>query len=90
MRKRHIAPYGINLWAMRIKPSLEKTKTWRVVPIHSHIIEQGPEGQRFLDYVAARAKAKKLLFYEQRGPVSALAGSGGNKLFNDRAWVDLY
>lgn len=64
LRPEDIAPYGINLWAMRIKPSLEKTKSWRVVPIHSHIIEQGPEGKRFLDYVAARAKLKKPLFYD--------------------------
>ncbi|WP_213740407.1 DUF6538 domain-containing protein [Bradyrhizobium sp. dw_411] len=64
LRPEDIVPYGIKLWAMRIKPSLEKTKTWRVVPIHSHIIEQGAEGQRFLDYVAARAKLKKPLFYD--------------------------
>lgn len=64
LRPEDIAPYGIDLWAMQIKPSLEKTKTWRVVPIHSHIIEQGCEGQRFLDYVATRAKLKKPLFYD--------------------------
>lgn len=64
LRPEDIAPYGIKLWAMKIKPSLEKTKTWRVVPIHSHIIEQGDEGERFLDYVAARAKLNKPLFYD--------------------------
>jgi hypothetical protein len=34
------------IWCMVIKPSLEKTAQWRVVPIHSHVIEQG-----FLAYV---------------------------------------
>jgi integrase len=64
LRPEDIVPYGIGIWAMRIKPSLEKTKTWRVVPIHSHIIEQGPEGKRFLDYVRIRGKLKKPLFYD--------------------------
>lgn len=64
LRPDDIKPYGVNKWAMKIKPSLEKTKTWRVVPIHSHIIELGDEGGRFLDYVATRAKLKKPLFYD--------------------------
>ncbi|MHC4053329.1 site-specific integrase [Bradyrhizobium sp. 25ACV] len=64
LRPEDIKPYGINKWAMKIKPSLEKTKTWRVVPIHSHIIEQGDEGRHFLDYVETRAKLKKPLFYD--------------------------
>ena len=58
-----IRPYSNGVWGMIIKPSLEKTAQWRAVPIHSHVIEQ-EFGQKFLDYVEARRKLKKPLFYD--------------------------
>jgi hypothetical protein len=45
------------IWCMTIKPSLEKTKLWRTVPIHSHVLEQV-----FLDYVEKRRRLGKPLF----------------------------
>jgi site-specific recombinase XerD len=58
-----IRPYSNGVWCMNIKPSLEKTEQWRIVPIHSHVIEQD-SGQKFLDYVADRRKLNKPLFYD--------------------------
>lgn len=58
-----IKPYAGGIWCMIIKPSLEKTGRWRMVPIHSHVIGQ-EFGQKFLDYVEERRKQKKPLFYD--------------------------
>ena len=64
-------PDGI--WSMTIKPELEKTDQWRVVPIHSHVIEQG-----FLKYVEERTKLGKPLFYD---PARSRGGKPGNPQF---------
>lgn len=61
------------IWRMVIKPSLEKTAQWRVVPIHSHVIEQG-----FLAYVEERRKLDKPLFYD---PDRSRGGKPGNPQF---------
>jgi hypothetical protein len=58
-----IKPYANGIWCMIIRPSREKTAQWRVVPIHSHVIDQ-KLGQTFLDYVEERRKLKKPLFYD--------------------------
>jgi hypothetical protein len=62
-----------NIHCMIIKPSLEKTAMWRVVPIHSHVIDQG-----FLDYVKQRKKLNKPLFYD---PDRSRGGKPGNPQF---------
>ncbi|WMT76319.1 DUF6538 domain-containing protein [Bradyrhizobium sp. Ash2021] len=62
-----------SIWCMTIKPSLEKTAQWRVVPIHSHVIEQG-----FLAYVEERRKRGKPLFYD---PDRGRGGKSGNPQF---------
>jgi hypothetical protein len=56
---------------MVIRPSLEKTAQWRVVPIHSHVIAQG-----FLEYVDERRKLNKPLFYD---PDRSRGGKPGNR-----------
>lgn len=61
------------IWCMVIKPSLEKTANWRVVPIHSHVITQ-----EFLKYVEKRKKLGKPLFYE---PDRSRDGKPGNPQF---------
>jgi hypothetical protein len=53
---------------MVIKPSLEKTAQWRIVPIHSHVIEQG-----FLAHVEQRRKLNKPVFYD------SARSRGGNR-----------
>ena len=58
---------------MVIRPSLEKTAQWRVVPIHSHVIAQG-----FLEYVNERRKLNKPLFYD---PDRSRGGKPGNPQF---------
>ena len=58
---------------MVIKPSLEKTANWRVVPIHSHVITQG-----FLKYVKEREATNKPLFYD---PDRSRGGKPGNPQF---------
>lgn len=58
---------------MIIKPPLEKTAKWRVVPIHSHVIEQG-----FLEYVERRQKLNMPLFYN---PARSRGGKPGNPQF---------
>lgn len=58
-----IRPRGYGIWCMIIKPSLEKTKQWRPVPIHSHVIDQ-EFGQKFIDYVEERRRLNKPLFYD--------------------------
>jgi hypothetical protein len=68
-----ISPGPDGIWCMIIKPSLEKTEQWRVVPIHSHVIEQG-----FLDYVDERRKLSKPLFYD---PDRSRGGKPGNPQF---------
>lgn len=52
-------PDGSSVWVMKITPESGsvKTDTYRVVPLHPDIVEQG-----FLDYVATRAG--KPLFYD--------------------------
>jgi integrase len=62
-----------NIHCMLIKPSLEKTAQWRVVPIHSDVIAQG-----FLDYVEEREKLGKPLFYD---PDRSRGGKPGNPQF---------
>jgi hypothetical protein len=66
-------PDGIH--CMVIKPSLEKTEQWRVVPIHSHIIEQR---DGFIEYVEERRKLNKPLFYD---PARGRGGKSGNPQF---------
>jgi hypothetical protein len=61
------------IWCMAIKPSLEKTAQWRVVPIHSHVVAQG-----FLTYVEERRKLGKPLFYD---PDRSRGGKPGNPQF---------
>jgi len=58
---------------MVIKPSLEKTAQWRVVPIHSHVITQG-----FTAYVEERRKLNKPLFFD---PDRSRGGKPGNPQF---------
>jgi integrase len=68
-----IPPGKKGIRCMVIKPSLEKTAQWRVVPIHSHVIEQG-----FMDYVEERQKLNKPLFYD---PDRGRGGKPGNPQF---------
>ena len=68
-----IAPRAMDIHCMLIKPSLEKTAQWRVVPIHSHVVEQG-----FIDYVKKRQKLNKPLFYD---PDRSRGGKSGNPQF---------
>jgi integrase len=68
-----ISPGPDGIWCMVIKPSLEKTEQWRVVPIHSHIIKQG-----FPKYVEERERLNKPLFYD---PVRSRGGKPGNPQF---------
>jgi integrase len=62
-----------NIHCMVIKPSLEKTAQWRVVPIHSHVIAQD-----FLEYVEERQTLNKPLFYD---PDRSRGGKPGNPQF---------
>ena len=48
---------------MRKRPELTKGDYERVIPVHSHLIEQG-----FLDYVEKRRKSNLPLFYDRREP----------------------
>ena len=69
-----IAPLTKGISCMMIKPSLEKTAQWRVVPIHSHVLEQD-----FMDYVQERKKLNKPLFYDpdrSRGDKSSRRAAG--------------
>jgi integrase len=68
-----ITPGPGKIQCMVIKPSLEKTDQWRVVPIHSHVIEQ-----KFLKYVEERKKLNKPLFYD---PDRSRGGTPGNPQF---------
>ncbi len=68
-----ISPGPDGIYCMVIKPSLEKTEQWRVVPIHSHIIKQG-----FPEYVKEREKLNKPLFYD---PERSRGGKPGNPQF---------
>jgi integrase len=68
-----ISPGPKKIRCMVIKPSLEKTAQWRVVPIHSHVIAQG-----FLKYVEEREKLNKPLFYD---PDRSRGGKPGNPQF---------
>jgi len=68
-----ITPGPGKIRCMHIKPSLEKTEQWRVVPIHSHVIEQ-----KFLEYVEERRKLNKPLFYD---PDRSRGGTPGNPQF---------
>lgn len=61
------------IWCMVIKPSLETTAQWRVVPIHSHVTAQG-----FADYVKERRKLNKPLFFD---PDRSRGGNPGNPQF---------
>ncbi|GAA0005879.1 hypothetical protein BRDID11002_58830 [Bradyrhizobium diazoefficiens] len=70
-----ITPGPDGIYCMVIKPSLEKTEQWRVVPIHSHIIEQ--KGG-FMAYVEERRKLNKPLFYD---PARGRGGKSGNPQF---------
>jgi hypothetical protein len=67
-------PAGKTIPCMVIKPSLEKTAQWRVVPIHSHVAAQGG----FMDYVEERRKLNKPLFYD---PDRSRGGKPGNPQF---------
>ncbi|MGY4464672.1 hypothetical protein ACVWWK_000354 [Bradyrhizobium sp. LB9.1b] len=69
-----ITEHGHGIRCMVIKPSLEKTEQWRVVPIHSHILEQ----PGFLEYVEERRKLNKPLFYD---PERSRGGKAGNPQF---------
>jgi integrase len=62
-----------NIHCMLIKPSLEKTAQWRVVPIHSDVIAQD-----FLKYVEERQKLNKPMFYD---PDRSRGGKPGNPQF---------
>lgn len=53
---------------IRIKAETEKTRKWRNVPLHPHIIEQG-----FMGY--ARSRGSRPLFYE---PLRSRGGKDGN------------
>jgi site-specific recombinase XerD len=68
-----ISPGPKKIRCMIIKPSLEKTAQWRVVPIHSHVIDQG-----FLKYVEERRRLNKPLFYD---PDRSRGGKPGNPQF---------
>ncbi|MET4322581.1 DUF6538 domain-containing protein [Bradyrhizobium sp. RT5a] len=68
-----ITEHADGIRCMVIKPSLEKTEQWRIVPIHSHILEQG-----FLEYVEERRKLNKPLFYD---PERSRGGTAGNPQF---------
>jgi integrase len=45
------------IWMIRIRGANNKTRTYRQVPLHGHLIEQG-----FLDY--AKSRGKRPLFYD--------------------------
>jgi hypothetical protein len=68
-----ISEAASGIHCMAIKPSLEKTANWRVVPIHSHLIAQG-----FLKYVKERKATNKPLFYD---PDRSRGGKPGNPQF---------
>jgi integrase len=69
-----ITEHGYGIRCMVIKPSHEKTEQWRVVPIHSHILEQ----PGFLEYIEQRRKLNKPLFYD---PDRSRGGKTGNPQF---------
>jgi integrase len=56
---------------IRIKAETAKTRSWRNVPLHPHVIEQG-----FLGY--ARSRGSRPLFYE---PTRSRGGKDGNPHF---------
>jgi hypothetical protein len=58
------------IWCLAIELNLEKTAQLRVVPIRSHVIDQG-----FLDYRDRREKLGKPLFYD---PARSRGGKAGN------------
>lgn len=49
------------IWCIYLRPEMTKGDYERVVPVHSHLIEQG-----FLDYVEQRRKARLPLFYDPK------------------------
>lgn len=53
-----------------LRPEMTKGDYERIIPVHSHLIEQ-----KFLDYVAKRAKARLPLFYD---PKRAEGGENAN------------
>jgi hypothetical protein len=65
-------------WCMVIKPSLEKTAQRRIVPIHSHVIEQG-----FLAHVEQRRKLNKPVFYD---PARSRGGNRATR--SSRRWLN--
>jgi hypothetical protein len=49
------------IWSIYLRPEMTKGDYERVIPVHSHLIEQ-----RFLDYVEKRRKARLPLFYDPK------------------------
>lgn len=60
-------------WCFVLRPELTKGKRLRRVPIHKHLIDQ-----KFLEYVEARRKLGRPLFFE---PARARGGKGANPQF---------
>jgi hypothetical protein len=58
------------IWCIYIRPEMTKGDYARVVPVHSHLIDQG-----FLDFVEKRRSLKLPLFYD---PKRARGGSNAN------------
>jgi hypothetical protein len=61
------------IWCFYIRPEMTKGDYQRVVPIHSHLIEQG-----FLEFVEQRRKLKLPLFYD---PKRGRGGTNANPQF---------
>lgn len=73
LHPKDVSKVTAKVWCMTIKPSLEKTDQSRIVPIHSHVIDQG-----FGAYVEERRKMNKQLFYD---PERGRDGKAGNPQF---------
>jgi integrase len=58
------------IWCIYLRPEMTKGDYERIIPVHSHLIEQ-----EFLDFVAKRDKARLPLFYD---PKRAQGGENAN------------
>ena len=58
------------IWCIYLRPEMTKGDYERIIPVHSHLIDQG-----LLDFVTKRAKARLPLFYD---PKRAQGGDNAN------------
>jgi hypothetical protein len=75
VRRGNVRPLALSetlsgIWCIYIRPEMTKGDYQRVVPIHSHLIDQG-----FLDFVEERRTLKLPLFYD---PKRARGGKNAN------------